>query len=200
MRCSAKEEFRVNYEILYRRYYPRVSKYLGGIVGATEAEDLAQEVFIKVENKLPGLKDPSRVSSWIFKIALNTARDWLRQPSSRNAARTHAASATGETEEDAVGQVPDTQSRTPEQRLVRAEMIQCFVDFVRKLPRHYYEVYALSEFEELSNKAIAKRLSLPLETVKMRLHRARARLYDELRAHCRCYYNERGELMGDPKT
>jgi RNA polymerase sigma-70 factor (ECF subfamily) len=200
VRCSAEEEFRVNYDELYKQYYRRVSKYLGGIVGATEAEDLAQEVFIKVENKLTNLKDPSRVSSWIFKIALNTARDWLRQPSSRNAARAQAASPAGEKEEDAVGQVPDTQSRTPEQRLVRTEMIQCFIDFVRKLPRQYYEVYVLSEFEELSDKAIAKRLSLPLETVKMRLHRARAKLYDELRAHCRCYYNERGELMGDLKT
>lgn len=36
-------------------------------------------------------------------------------------------------------------------------------------------------------------------SLKMRLHRARTRLYDELRTHCRCYYNERGELMGDLK-
>ena len=42
-------------------------------------------------------------------------------------------------------------------------------------------------------------LLLPIETVKMRLQRARAGLYDELRAHCHCYYNERSEIMGDLK-
>jgi RNA polymerase sigma-70 factor (ECF subfamily) len=57
----------------------------------------------------------------------------------------------------------------------------------------------LSEFEELSDKAIARTLSLPVETVKIRLHRARTKLYEQLREHCRCYYNERGELMGRPK-
>ncbi len=78
-------------------------------------------------------------------------------------------------------------------------MIQCFINFVKKLPKHYYDVYGLSEFEKLSEKAIAKRLALPLETVKMRLHRARAKLYDQLRMNCRCYHNERGEFMGDRK-
>jgi RNA polymerase sigma-70 factor (ECF subfamily) len=140
------------------------------------------------------------VSSWIFKIALNTARDRLRQPSFRNSAcGCGASSPAREIDEDVVVQMADTRSRTPEEGLVRSEMIQCFVDFVSKLPRQYSEVYVLSEFEELPDKAISKGLALPLETAKMRLHRARARLYDELRAHCRCYYNERGELMGDRK-
>ena len=41
------------------------------------------------------------------------------------------------------------QSPTPEEQLVRGEMIQCFIDFVRKLPKHYYNVFVLSEFEKL---------------------------------------------------
>jgi len=190
----------MNYDEVCRQYYNRVSRYLSGIVGASEADDLAQEVFIKVGSKLGSLKDPSKVSSWIFKIALNTARDRLRQPRIRNPASGRAFSpSAGETEEDALSRVTDTRSRTPEEGLVRSEMIQCFLDFVRKLPKNYYEVYVLSEFEELPDRAISKRLSLPLETVKMRLHRARAKLYEELRMHCRCYYSERGELMGDRK-
>jgi RNA polymerase sigma-70 factor (ECF subfamily) len=58
----------------------------------------------------------------------------------------------------------------------------------------------LSEFEGLSDKEISKRLSLPLQTVKMGLHRARTRLYKELRTHCRCYSNKRGEMMADLKS
>ena len=61
-------------------------------------------------------------------------------------------------------------------------------------------MYVLGEFEDLSNEEIARRLSLSLGTVKIRLHRARTRLNDELRRNCRCYYNERGGLMGEPKS
>ncbi len=65
-------------------------------------------------------------------------------------------------------------------------------------PGSYYLAYVLSEFEDLSNQEIADRLSLSLGTVKIRLHRARALLHGELRRNCRCYWNERGELMGEP--
>lgn len=74
------------------------------------------------------------------------------------------------------------------------------LDYVKQLPPNYYVVYVLSEFEDLSNQDIARRLSLSLATVKIRLHRARAKLHEELRRNCRCYYNERGELMGEPKS
>ncbi|MBZ5496224.1 MAG: RNA polymerase sigma factor [Acidobacteriia bacterium] len=189
----------MNYDDLYAQYYRRVRKYLRGIVGDTEAEDLAQEVFIKVGVRLGTLKDEARVSSWIFKIALNTARDRLRKAPMTAPACNRASSPVVEPVEETAERLPDSRLRTPEENLARSEMFQCYFDFVKKLPRHYFDVYALSEFEELPDKEISERLSLPLETVKMRLHRARAKLYDELRTHCRCYYNERGELMGYPK-
>jgi RNA polymerase sigma-70 factor (ECF subfamily) len=78
-------------------------------------------------------------------------------------------------------------------------MVACYVDYVKQLPRDYHDVYVLAEFDQLPNARIARRLGLPLPTVKMRLHRARAKLHEELRRNCRCYYNERGELMGEPK-
>ncbi len=189
----------MNYDDLYTRYYPRVCKYLRGIVGDTEAEDVAQEVFIKVDAHLGSLKDDSRISSWIFKIALNAARDRLRKPTTIAPACSRVASQKTEVIDEAAERLPDSRQRTPEESLARSEMVQCYLDFVKELPRDYFDVYALSELEELRDKEISERLSLPLETVKMRLHRAREKLYNELRAHCRCYYNERGELMGGRK-
>lgn len=189
-----------NCDDLYKRYHKKVLKYLNGMVGAADAEDLTQEVFIRAGSKLGSLKDHSKLSPWIFKIALNAALDRLRKPDVRNAAGGRVCSLSdGENAEDALERLADVRGPTPEECLMRTEMVQCFVEFVRKLPKTYYEVYALNEFEELPDKAISKRLALPLETVKMRLHRARTRLYQELRLHCRCYYNERGELMGDRK-
>ena len=65
----------MDYSEVYTRYYPKISKYLAGIVGPVEAQDLAQEVFIKVGSNLETLKDSTKLSSWIFEIALNTAKD-----------------------------------------------------------------------------------------------------------------------------
>ncbi len=189
----------MNCDDLYTRYYQRVCKYLRGIVGDAEAEDLAQEVFIKVNARVGTLKEDSRVSSWIFKIALNTARDRLRKPATIAPACGRAAYQKTEPIEEAAERLHDSRLRTPEESLARSEMVQCYLEFVKKLPRNYFDVYALSEFEELADKEISERLALPLETVKMRLHRAREKLYGELRTHCRCYYNERGELMGGRK-
>jgi RNA polymerase sigma-70 factor (ECF subfamily) len=188
----------MNYNEVYEQYYKKITRYLAGIVGQSEAQDLAQEVFVKVGNKLGSLKDQSRISSWIFKIALNTARDSLRQRSINNS-RCLSFPSQVENANDAIQQAADTHSRTPEELVVRNEMIQCYLDFVTKLPKHYYDVYVLSELEGLQDKTISRQLSIPLETVKIRLHRARARLYEELRTHCRCYYNDRGQLMGTRK-
>ena len=71
--------------------------------------------------------------------------------------------------------------------------------YVEQLPRDYHDVYVLAEFEHLANAEIARRLGLPLATVKIRLHRARTRLHEQLRRNCRCYYDERGQLMREPK-
>jgi DNA-directed RNA polymerase specialized sigma24 family protein len=93
----------------------------------------------------------------------------------------------------------DSRSRNPEQAAIRAEMVACYLDYVRRLPRRYSLVSALSELEDLTDRETAHRLSLSLGVVKIRLHRARALLHGELRRHCRCYRNERGELMGEPR-
>jgi RNA polymerase sigma-70 factor (ECF subfamily) len=78
-------------------------------------------------------------------------------------------------------------------------MVACYLDYVKQLPRSYYVVYVLSEFEHLSNEEVAQRLSVSLGTVKIRLHRARVRLHEALRRNCQSYQNDRGELMGEPK-
>src|SRR4030066_2023807 len=62
------------------RYRPAIVRYLSRIVGRLEAEDLAQEVFVKVGRGLPGFRGESRISTWIYRIATNAALDRLPPP------------------------------------------------------------------------------------------------------------------------
>lgn len=175
---------------IYDAYHAKVRSYAAKLVGRDDAADVAQEVFVKVSRALDTLADPARLASWIHAITLNTVRDAARARVSRPPVDPAA---------DTLAQAPDPAARTPEETATRNEMVACYVDYVKGLPRDHYDVYVLAEFDHLPNAEIARRLGLSLSTVKIRLHRARAQLHEELRRNCRCYYNERGELMGEPK-
>ena len=72
-----------------------------------------------------------------------------------------------------------------EQQLLRIERKECFMEFVHRLPVKYRTVVVLSELEELKNSEITEILGLSLDVVKIRLHRGRTRLLQELKAHCK---------------
>lgn len=186
---------------IYGKYHRKVVAYAAKLLGMDQAEDIAQEVFVKVGRSLGTLSDEAKLTSWIYAITLNTVRDHARKhgPDAHRIESSDAETKIDDGAEDPVAQAQDTVSRSPEEAAIRNEMVACYLDYVRRLPRRHYVVYALSEFEGLSNQEIADRLSLSLGAVKIRLHRARALLYGELRRNCRCYVNERGELTGEPK-
>jgi RNA polymerase sigma-70 factor (ECF subfamily) len=186
---------------IYAAYHGKVVAYAAKLIGRDEAEDVAQEVFVKVGRSLETLTDASRLTSWIYAITLNTVRDAARKRSSCPVDLSAGPrSAREDGEADALlSRIPDARTPTPEETAIRNEMVACYLDYVEQLPRSYYQVYVLSEFEHLSNEDLARRLSISLGTVKIRLHRARARLHEELRRNCQCYRNERGELMGEPR-
>jgi len=177
---------------VFETWHPKVRAYAAKLIGPGEDDDVAQEVFIRVRRSLSTLEEPSKLGSWIYAITLNAVRDAVKRRPPR-----HERQAPGSSGPLAL--VPDAAARTPEEAAIRREMVDCYLDYVRQLPFGYHEVYVLAEFEELSGEEIAWRLSLSLGTVKIRLHRARSRLFAELRRNCAGYVNERGELMGAPK-
>jgi RNA polymerase sigma-70 factor (ECF subfamily) len=186
---------------VYETYHGKVRAWASKLIGEGEADDVAQEVFVKISRFLESLDEPSKLSSWVYAITLNTVRDAARKRSARPVPITEGRklAGAGNDEPTALACIADGSSRSPEERAMRDEMVACYLDYVNELPRKYFEVYVLSELEGLSNDEIARRLSLSLGAVKIRLHRARAQLNEKLRCNCRPYYNERGELMGEPK-
>jgi len=68
---------------IYNEYYPKIVRYLTRVVGESEAEDATQEVFVKIDRSLESFRGESSLSTWIYRIATNTAMDHLRRPSSK---------------------------------------------------------------------------------------------------------------------
>lgn len=185
---------------IHRAFRAKILRYLTRLVGEREAEDLTQEVFIKVAAGLNAFRGESQMATWLYRIATNTALDRLRSPSFQ---RVNQQGLSGEPSGKGEGH---EEARTPEntpsveQDLIRKEMNKCIRGFVENLPPGYRAVMVLSELEGLKNKEIAEILGVGLDTVKIRLHRARARLKRELESHCEFYRDEQGELACDLRS
>ncbi len=167
---------------IHDAFRPRIQRYLTRMVGESEAEDLTQEVFVKVNQALPTFRGECELSTWIYRIATNAAIDKIRTPSFRqNPTTLPEDSAEVEDRDTWTGE----EAPSLEQQAIREDMYECFGDFVNHLPANYRTVFVLSELEQLTDQEIAEILGLSLNTVKIRLHRARTQLYGELRAHCK---------------
>lgn len=178
-----------DFQQIYREFHPRIQRYLTRLLGPAEADDAAQEVFAKVSRALPRFRGEASLSTWVYRIATNTAYDRLRSPSSGRAVVVPLESA---------APVCDPSSGA-DQKLVRSEMNDCIDEYIARLPASYRAVLILSEHEGLTNQDIADALGVSLDTVKIRLHRARARLRQDLGSGCSFYRDERNEFACQPK-
>jgi len=189
-------EVPLGFDAVYDEFRPKVLRYLARLVGESEAEDLAQEVFVKVHGSLSGFRGESSLSTWIYKIATNTALDRLKSPAFKR--ETPAVQ-----DESGAGGGPEvlTDDAAPvDQRLIREQMNECIRGVVDTLPPDYRTVIALSEMQELKDRDIADVLGVSVGAVKIRLHRARAVLKKELQDHCNFYRDGRNEFACEPKT
>jgi len=181
----------------YDTFQPKILRYLARLVGEHEAKDLTQSVFVKVHQGLMDFRGESSLSTWIYRIATNVARDSIHTPAlpSNGENRLPVAPNEGEAETDTIAD----SSPTVEQQLIRGEMAVCIRDIVNRLPDSYRTVIVLSELEGFNNRDIAEILNVSLDAVKIRLHRARARLKQELENHCSFYLDDRSEFACDRK-
>jgi RNA polymerase sigma-70 factor, ECF subfamily len=177
----------LSFEQIHADFRPKVQRYLARLVGEAEAEDVTQEVFLKISRALPSFRGESQLSTWIYRIARNAALDRLRAPSFKRAAND------GRMDEPGLG---EWASEDPEARAVdegpsleelacRKERYDCYRGLIRELPVHYRTIVELSELEDMAAGEIADLLGLSAGAVKIRLHRGRVKLLEELKAHCK---------------
>jgi RNA polymerase sigma-70 factor (ECF subfamily) len=194
-------ENKLEFNDVYNNFHAKIRRYLERMVGKYEAEDVIQEVFMKVNAGLQGFEGESQLSTWVYRIATNAALDRLHSRSFRRDSQTVSLSGSDEQE---AGELQDSsvqaKSLTAEREAIRNEMNECIREFVDRLPIDYRTVIILSEIKDLKNQEIADILGISLDTAKIRLHRARIRLKAEFEAGCDFYHDEDGKLACDRKN
>jgi RNA polymerase sigma-70 factor, ECF subfamily len=142
-----------------------------------DAEDVAQEAFLKAFHHLATFRSEAKFSTWLIGIALNEARSRLRHEGSL-----HMESIDDTLDE--AGRVSPAILRdwreVPSEALERKEVRQMLQQAITNLPAIYREVFVLRDVEELNNVETAAALSITVGNVKVRLHRARLMLQKQL--------------------
>jgi RNA polymerase sigma-70 factor, ECF subfamily len=159
------------FELLVAHFKERVFATAYRIMGnRQEAEDQAQEVFLKVYRNIQNLDEPATVTSWIYRITTNTCLDALEKQKRRPAQAPLTPQEEGRDEEPIYA---DERTPTPEEAVLRRELHRCLETTLAQLEARDRVTLVLREIEGRSYQEIAESLAVGLSATKMRIHRAR---------------------------
>jgi RNA polymerase sigma-70 factor (ECF subfamily) len=179
------------FRTLYDANYQRVRSLLARMVGPQEAEDLAQTVFAKAAQALSTFRNEAQTSTWLHRIAVNVASDWLRSRSTHEAKLTLPLPDASDEDMRAAASGSDADSQpSPEQELARKDMRDCIRGEIGKLPEAHRTVLMLSALAGLTDDEVAQTLGISRGSAKVRLHRARQELKKIIEARCDFYRTE----------
>ncbi len=161
------------FDMLVRRYKDRVYHVLFHVIAhGEEALDLTQETFVRAYRALPGFRGESQFRTWLFRIALNLARNRLRDFQRKG--RNRSVSLESLKEQHRLQSV--SSSRTPDQALREAELRAALEACLHQLTEPLRLSFSLRIFEGWDYESIAELMDCPKGTVKSRLHTARMHL------------------------
>lgn len=167
------------FDLLVLKYQRRIMRLLARMINdPAEVEDVAQETFIKAYRALPKFRGDSSFYTWLYRIAINSARNWQAARHRRPLQLKEYKNEEGETFslEDTL-----TDSNTPELELVSRQVAYTINTTIDKLSPELRTAIILREIEGLSYEDIAQVMDCPIGTVRSRIFRAREAISKELR-------------------
>jgi len=166
------------FDLLVRKYQHKVLKLVSRFVSdQAEAEDVAQEAFIKAYRALPSFRGESAFYTWLYRIAINTAKNALVS----NRRRPVDFDLDLQDPEQYERQARLKEGDTPEGLLLTEEIRQTVQAAMAELPEDLRTAIMLRELEGLSYEEIAERMSCPVGTVRSRIFRAREAIDKKLK-------------------
>lgn len=161
---------------------------------SADAEDLVQETFIRVNKSLKSFRGNASISTWIYRIATNTSIDHFRKKGGTDM----QFDITAEEDESAGIQLASDTDASTDNLAAKNEMSDCVKSFIARLQPGYRIVLVLHDLQGLKNRQIAEVLDCSLDSVKIRLHRARKKLQEALVKGCDFSYDERNVFICQP--
>ncbi|MEY3788353.1 MAG: polymerase sigma factor RpoE [Pseudomonadota bacterium] len=165
------------YDFLVIKYQHRIIQLVNRYIkDPSEAQDVAQEAFIKAYRALADFRGEAAFFTWLYRIAINTAKNYLLSRSRRSANyQVDIQNA------EALENAPQLQGlETPERELLNQEIIDAINASIEELPEDMRTAIVLREFEGMSYEEIAEAMDCPVGTVRSRIFRAREAIDNKL--------------------
>ncbi|MCF6249945.1 MAG: RNA polymerase sigma factor RpoE [Methylococcaceae bacterium] len=165
------------YDLLVIKYQHRIIQLVNRYVkDPSEAQDVAQEAFIKAYRALGNFRGESAFYTWLYRIAINTAKNYLVSRSRR-----HSDYHVDVQDAEQVENAPQLKAmETPEYLLINDEIVAVINSAIEKLPEEMKIAIMLREFEGMSYEEIAQTMDCPVGTVRSRIFRAREAIDEKL--------------------
>ncbi len=167
------------FELLVIKYQRKVERLLSRLIrDQAEIEDVTQESFIKAYRALAGFRGDSAFYTWLYRIAVNTAKNYLVTQGKKAPTTTDFDAEEAEGFEDAVG-LRDI--ATPDAELATKQIAEIVNNTIDKLPEELRTAITLREIDGMSYEEIAEIMDCPIGTVRSRIFRAREAVAEKLR-------------------
>jgi RNA polymerase sigma-70 factor (ECF subfamily) len=167
------------FDLLVSKYQRKIFRLLSRLIrDPAEVEDVAQEAFVKAYRALPNFRAESAFYTWLYRIAINTAKNHLVSQGRRAPTTTDADIEDAETFDDGE-HLRDL--NTPDSMLLSKQVAEAVNRAIDQLPEDLRTAIVLREIEGLSYEEIAETMNCPIGTVRSRIFRAREAIAQELR-------------------
>jgi RNA polymerase sigma-70 factor (ECF subfamily) len=150
------------------------------IQNQADADDILQDVFVKIHRGIDRLEDTSKLQAWIYQIARNAIIDYYRK---------------GEPMAEVSSEIPDDIAEETASEDVESEVATWLKPMMEDLPEKYREALQLTDIQGLTQKELAERLNISLSGAKSRVQRAREKLKDVLLECCHVEVDRRGKVV-----
>jgi RNA polymerase sigma-70 factor (ECF subfamily) len=165
------------FDLLVLKYQHRIMHLVNRYVkDPSEAQDVAQDTFIKAYRALADFRGESAFYTWLYRIAINTAKNYLLSRSRRHFDNEIDVQDAEQVENAA--QLKDMD--TPENLLMNEQIVKVIKEAIEKLPEEMRIAITLREFEGMSYEEIAEAMDCPIGTVRSRIFRAREAIDEKL--------------------
>jgi RNA polymerase sigma-70 factor (ECF subfamily) len=177
---------------IWSQMHQRLLSYIRGRVDKLhDAEDILQDVFVRIHANLEDVKDTENVTAWIYQITRNVITDYYRQ----RAASAGALARLAEQTDEHLPFAPDRKTEPDAVRRASDEFAQCLEPMLGEVPEPYRQAVTLTELRGMTQKDAAEKLGLSISGMKSRVQRGRGKLKGVILDCCEVELDRRGGLV-----